>query len=261
MVLDTRDIRSVWFRRPGKPNISQEVSEPSAREFSRRECESALSAFWQCLDAIWVNHPDAIRIATRKPHQLRRAKTLGFRVPDSILSTDPEQIREFYLKHKGRVVFKALHQDVIEIGGRNFFAYASALAEDHLMNVSQLTYAPTIFQEYVEPRVEIRVTVVGDSVFAASIDTLNSQDQPDWRRLPPDQQPWTPFELPSVLSKLSVQLVRAYGLAFGAIDLIQARTGEYFFLELNANGQWVWIELLTGLRISDAMLALLSGRN
>jgi glutathione synthase/RimK-type ligase-like ATP-grasp enzyme len=254
----TDQVSAVWYRRPAAPVISQRISEPAAQEFALRECEQALAALWQDLDALWVNHPAAIRYATRKPHQLRAAAQLGFIVPETILSSDAAQVDSFWRRHNGDVVFKPLHQDAIEIAGRFYFAYASKLTAAHLVELHRLTLSPVLFQQYVPPKREIRVTVIGDEVFAAAIDT-SASPEPDWRRLAPDRQQWQLHDLPSTVADRCVRLLRRYDLLFGAIDLILSAEDEYVFLELNANGQWVWIELITGQPMSEAMTRLLSG--
>lgn len=48
-----------------------------------------------------------------------------------------------------------------------------------------------------------------------------------------------------------------FGLEFGAFDLILTPENEYYFLELNANGQWGWIQYMTGLPIKEAIADLL----
>jgi hypothetical protein len=55
-------------------------------------------------------------------------------------------------------------------------------------------------------------------------------------------------------------LTKELGLNYGAIDLVRATTGEYFFLEINSAGQYLWIEDRTKLPISQALAAVLSGR-
>jgi len=47
------------------------------------------------------------------------------------------------------------------------------------------------------------------------------------------------------------------GLNFGAFDLIRDGSGNYYFIEVNPNGQYFWIELLTGAALSDAMVGLI----
>ena len=53
-------------------------------------------------------------------------------------------------------------------------------------------------------------------------------------------------------------LVRRLGLRFGAIDMVQTPSGEHVFLEINPNGQWLWIERATGLPIANAIARLLA---
>jgi glutathione synthase/RimK-type ligase-like ATP-grasp enzyme len=52
--------------------------------------------------------------------------------------------------------------------------------------------------------------------------------------------------------------VKRLGLCYGAIDMVLTPDGRYVFLEINPNGQYLWIENLTGLHISDAICALLT---
>ena len=52
-------------------------------------------------------------------------------------------------------------------------------------------------------------------------------------------------------------MVRDAGLLYGAFDLIVTPEGEHVFLELNPNGQYLWIELITGASLSEAMADLL----
>jgi glutathione synthase/RimK-type ligase-like ATP-grasp enzyme len=52
-------------------------------------------------------------------------------------------------------------------------------------------------------------------------------------------------------------MTRALGLKFSAIDLVVDVHGDVWFLELNPNGQWGFVELATGQPIGAAMAALL----
>jgi glutathione synthase/RimK-type ligase-like ATP-grasp enzyme len=65
-------------------------------------------------------------------------------------------------------------------------------------------------------------------------------------------------QLPTQIEERCIALVEAYGLSFGAIDLVRRTSGEYVFLELNPNGQWAWVEQLCGLplraRLADHLL-------
>jgi glutathione synthase/RimK-type ligase-like ATP-grasp enzyme len=251
-------VKSVWYRRPGTPQIDLDVKEVSARNFAEKECEVTLSALWQELEVLWVNHPRYIQYATRKPHQLKIASTFGFNIPETILSNNPGRIKDFWLGHDKKVIVKTLHQDAIEIGGENYFAYASILQSEVFTNSKMLSLSPSIFQQYIKPKLELRVTVIGEQVFTAAIDSISAGSKADWRRILPDKQKWFIYKLSDDLNKKCIDLVHHYNLNFGTIDFILSENEILYFLELNANGQWVWIELITGMKMCDEMISLLN---
>jgi glutathione synthase/RimK-type ligase-like ATP-grasp enzyme len=54
-------------------------------------------------------------------------------------------------------------------------------------------------------------------------------------------------------------LVDKLGLVYAAIDMRRTPDGRYVFLEVNPSGQWLFIENLTGQRMSAALAAALAG--
>ncbi|MDD5032601.1 MAG: hypothetical protein PHC85_00570 [Candidatus Pacebacteria bacterium] len=57
--------------------------------------------------------------------------------------------------------------------------------------------------------------------------------------------------MPTTEKNKCINIVKRLGLNFGAIDMIVTPNNEYYFLEINANGQWAWIEALTKLPIAS----------
>lgn len=64
--------------------------------------------------------------------------------------------------------------------------------------------------------------------------------------------------LPPNVEKQLLGLMKVLDLQFGAIDLIRTPNDEYIFLEINPNGQWLWIEDQLGLAVSRAIAEWLS---
>jgi len=115
---------------------------------------------------------------------------------------------------------------------------------------------PSIFQEYIEKDYELRITVVGERVFSAKVESQhNEKTKIDWRK---EKLKFTEYKLPDAISKKCVLLLKTLDLNFGAIDLIKTKSGEYIFLEINPNGQWAWIEFDTKLEISEAIISFLT---
>lgn len=96
-------------------------------------------------------------------------------------------------------------------------------------------------------------------MFAAKID---SQAVPeanvDWREaVDQGKVRVEPYLLPEKVSNQCISILESYGLNFGAIDLIRTPDGQYIFLEINCNGQWLWVEDLTGQKLLASMTKLL----
>ena len=116
-----------------------------------------------------------------------------------------------------------------------------------------------MFQEYVPKRIEIRATVIEREIFCAEIHSQQSErSRVDWRRYDFDNTPYFPHALPDHVRSKILQFMRRLGLLFGCIDMILTPEGEYVFLEVNQAGQWYWVELLTGLPITEYFVRYLT---
>ena len=58
--------------------------------------------------------------------------------------------------------------------------------------------------------------------------------------------------MPDDIAGKCIRYLKLMRLKFGAFDFVVTPTGEYVFLECNPNGQWLWIELATEIKISEA---------
>jgi len=115
-----------------------------------------------------------------------------------------------------------------------------------------------VFQEYIPKALELRISIVGHQVFAAAIySQMTERTKHDWRRYDLEKTPHAVYILPAGVERACIDIVQHYGLAFAAIDMVVTPQGDFVFLELNPNGQWLWIERLTGQPISDAIADML----
>ena len=96
-VVNLVGVTSVWYRRPESPDISTQLAN-EARQFAGVELKSFLDNMLVSFDCRWLSEPEAIRRAGHKLHQLGVARAVGFCVPPSLVSQDPEQIRAFRSK-------------------------------------------------------------------------------------------------------------------------------------------------------------------
>lgn len=256
-IIPIKDIHGVWYRRPAKPVISEIITELDVRGYAETESENALMGLWESMDNCqWVSKPSLIKNASHKWEQIKRATRIGFNVPKTLITNSPNEARIFCSRVKKAIV-KAVRRSVFPRKGKYEIVYTSLIECDD-ERIDDVVFSPCIFQEYVSKKIELRITVVGNQVFACAIYSQNSEKTlHDWRNYDLKNTPHEKWNLPNKVEKNCLTLVKSYGLPFGAIDMILTPDDEYVFLELNPNGQWAWIEDLTNMPIGKAVIDLL----
>ena len=252
-----RNFSSVWYRRPIDPIIANVIKNSTARKYALDECWNMLKALWNGMNwALWVNEPSKIREANHKWHQSFIAREFGFLYPQTLITNNPYEARLF-CKMFDHAIVKPVFTSHFESSDGWKMIYTNPISFDD-MRINDLELAPATFQEYIPKKIELRVTVVDKKVFACAIESqANEKTKDDWRHYDLDHTPHYPFNLPDYIKEMCIKIVNYYGLKFGAIDLILTPKDEYYFLELNPNGQWAWIENITGLPIFSAIIDLL----
>jgi glutathione synthase/RimK-type ligase-like ATP-grasp enzyme len=249
------DVGSVWYRRPLFA-LDSELAGDEA-QFAQAEIREAVLGLFRLTEAFWVNHPDALRVAESKPLRLKVAEQLGFRVPHTLVTNDPQKFQEFYEKLQGAVIFKVLVQGPLG-ASQGKGVYTSLVRPHHLKEVETVRRVPCLFQEHIPKAMDLRVTVIGEQVFPVEI---HSQDQPeaqtDWRKGDAMRLKHSLHRFPAKIERQCLALVKNFKLEFGAIDLVLTPQGEYVFLEINPSGQFAWIEALTKIPLVDALADLL----
>ncbi len=254
--INFRDIRSIWYRRPVAPVVHSDVVE--FRSLCVDECKDVLGGILRALDVIWVSHPDRIYAAEYKLNQLKVAHDLGFEIPNSIVTSLPEEAEKFFGKHN-KIAIKPIRRGRFLNNDKLKLVYCNLLNKSHMEQVELIKYCPTYFQKYVPKQVEIRATVFGEKVFFVELESqAQTTSEVDWRRAGINVH-HSPHNPPNWLSEKCVNLVKTLGLSFGAIDLILTPEGKYVFLEINPNGQWAWMEQLMGMPMRKALISLLTG--
>lgn len=242
--LPLSDVSSVWYRRPGTPTPSPTIADSAALEFCVTETQAALDGMLGTLNVFWISHPHMIRRAEQKLLQLRLATSLGFAVPNTLVTNSPESAREF-LGSNPSVIYKPMRRGRIttELGNRIIFT--NLVSGEARARLDSISFAPCLLQEYVPKAFEVRVTVIGKLCFAVAIHSQDGADTKiDWRRGEPRTLRHEIYGLPDAIRDRCVKLVEMLGLSFGAIDLIVRPDGAHVFLEINPNGQWAWLEQL-----------------
>jgi len=260
--IESSDISSIWYRRPGKKQQGMGDLELADKQYAEQEVSRFLRALWNSQyphNVLWVNHPYlSWKIECNKQLQIKEACKAGLDVPNSIVTNDHERARDFLSKH-GACILKTFGTFSKDEEGWPMGVYTTPITlQDLEANLDELKLCPVILQSYIPKRLELRVTVVGDNVFACAIHSQDSdRTKHDWRKYDFVNVKHEVFELPQYVKDRLLTCMRSWGLKFGAIDMVITPDDRYVFLEVNPAGQWGWIEDLTQLPIAEAIATLL----
>lgn len=255
-------IISCWYRRPVTPIVSGELITQQAKQFAEEEANSFLAGLWTYLaGCFWINYPLKIRQAESKINNLKLAAEIGFLIPRTLITNNPQEAKDFFHRCQGKVINKVLGKGQVEYLKDYYFVYTHKVLSQDLEKMGSVAYAPTLFQEYIPKKLEIRVTVVGEKIFSCEIHSQNSEKTiDDWRHYDLENVKHLVHQLPKSIEQLCLKMIERLDLNFATFDFILTPDDQYVFLELNPNGQWLWIEQLTGLPISQAIGDLLINR-
>ena len=250
-------ITSVYVRRPHHYHIREGYPETVER-FLENEAMKGFGGILRSLSCLWMNDLEAIRRASFQPFQLTLAASLGWHLPDTLITNDPEAFLAFWQQQEGRVIYKPLHGNFFPGGGHTYYTiYTSLVGEELLSQREGIRETAHLFQADIPKCYEIRATVIGETVLAVGIDSQRAHaSRQDWRASYQDLRYWVE-PLPREVEQRCIALTQALGLLYGALDLIVTPSGDFIFLEINPNGQYGWLETETGLPFSRTIATVL----
>lgn len=235
----------VWVRRPARARLDGLVH-PDDLKNATNENRTFHNAFWEVIspNAFWINDVRSQAKVSCKLTQLKVAAKLGFVVPESIVTNDPEVIVKFIKAHKpGQVVYKPIYPVMWVSGDSLHLTYTKPIRLEDLPPYDTLKLTPGIYQKRIKKAYELRVTCMGHTAVATKI---NSQDHEsgveDWRCVSARELKMEPYTLPDEIANKCFALMMKFGVVFGCFDFIVTSEGEYVFLEINEQGQFLWQE-------------------
>jgi hypothetical protein len=242
---DIHQFDVVWYRRPRRP-VLPNILHPDDVENAMNENIEFLKTFWQIISpqAFWVNSYSSRNMATCKLKQLEIATNVGFHVPETLMSNDPDEIKNFIQnKNSKKVIYKTFTPQVWFYEKEARLVYTKEISINQLPPDEILQLTPGIFQTKIKKEFELRVTFMGNCAVTAKI---RSQEHPkglqDWRSIPGNELLLEPFVLPPRIHNMCKILMNQLGIVFGCFDFIVTPKGKYYFLEVNEQGQFLWIE-------------------
>ena len=193
-----------------------------------------------------VNRPGLMASNVSKPFQAQIIMSCGFRTPPTLVTNDPEQVRDFHARH-GRIVYKSIS---------SVRSIVTEWMPGNKTDLQKVRVLPTQFQAYIGGT-NIRVHVIGEAVFATSI----ASEAVDYRYAGRQGQDANlePTALPADIEDKCRKLTARLGLAFAGIDLKRTADEEWYCFEVNTSPGYSYFQEQTGQPIADSLAAYLAG--
>lgn len=240
------DYGTVWYRRGHRPSVAH-ISNKSDQTFIRIECENFLTGLRNTYSRTsrWLNHPEAQQRALNKMTQLSIAHALGIRIPDTLISNDPNEVERFLSRHT-KVIGKTFTPAFWRTSETNDYAVSSTFEMTKQdLDSDIISAAPVIFQERLNKKREWRVCVFKDRIeafiiFDSEIEEETHVDNRVSHSLPGRYA--IRGDLPKYVIDWIMALISEFNLEMGQFDLIENSDG-FVFLEINPGGQFLFLEL------------------
>lgn len=244
-IIDTKNITGYWYRR-GEYELDWQFDKLGSEDFDNKYKDyieheyKSVGDFFTYYLTTRINSIGDSRTCqfVNKNIILSEAKKIGLNTPEFIVTSEKKQLVSFY--NNRSIISKPIHSSFLyECDGYSFPTYTELITQK-IINDAPETFKPTLFQEYIEKRVEIRTFFLNDKFYSMAIFSQNnSKTKVDFRvfdKKKPNRS--VPFKLPQSIKDKIKKLMRMIKYNSGSIDLIYTPSKEFYFLEVNPIGQY-----------------------
>lgn len=236
---------AIWYRRAAWAGKLPQDMDPQLRHGAVLESKTLLLGMLTAPPCFIMDSPDLVRRCGHKPQQLRLAREVGLAIPRTLMTNDPEEARAFIASCPNGAIAKMLSAfPIFDEDGEEQVVFTTKLTDRHIGDLDGLRYSPMVFQEQLQKRLELRVTVIGNQMFAAAVDSQKTAGaETDWReRGVTLLRSWMPYTLPTEIERALHRYMDQIGMQYSAIDIIVEPDGRHVFLEANPAGECFWLE-------------------
>lgn len=239
-------VQSIYYRKPYLPDLSN--YEVKYRGMIADDIIYLIKGLVAASECKKLTCPYVLQKAENKLFQMVVARHAGFLMAKTLFTNCNKQATAFAIENVA--VIKPISTGKI-ICGNSYEVYNTSLVRHTEFDIG---LTPIFLQKYIEKDYEARVYIVGEKDFSVKIKAFNNVD---WR-LDESNNYYEKMDLPIDIRKRCLLYMKEMNLFFGAFDFIVCQ-GDWYFLENNPNGQWLWLEQKLNLGISDEIINYLEG--
>ncbi|WES99817.1 ATP-grasp ribosomal peptide maturase [Chryseobacterium arthrosphaerae] len=242
------DIKGVWHRKAWRISVPEELDQDYVKIFVNEYGNLRYNLITTLEDIPWINpYENEKKVDGNKMYQLKVAQKNNLTIPKTIYSNHEKKITAFFHQYcEGKAIAKLHGVTAKTMSGENMIS-TTVIEEETLEHLSDIAYCPMIFQPYIDKEYELRIVYVDGEFFTGMI---NNSENADWR-IAREGYFWSAYELPDPVRKNLTSMMNEMGLYIGAIDMIKGKDGQYYFLEVNPQGEWGMLQKELGFPIAE----------
>ncbi len=171
----------------------------------------------------------------------------------TLISNSEISINSFFDKDNN-IVLKTLHQMSLTFEGEPTMLLTQEVLKQDFIDYKQSNQSPLFLQKFINKLYDIRLIVIGTKVLACKIDASKSPvGRLDYRAYDLPNTPHYQVEIPIELNNNILELCNILHLDYACIDLCVDSNEEYWLLDVNPFGKYLWMEYATGMPITRTL--------
>lgn len=231
----------IWLRRTrANQTLRYPLTQEEGYDIVNNDCRGALSGYLATIfQGKWISHPEATARAADKIYQQEVARRCGFRVPKTAIAQCTADVIEFFQACGGQIIVKTI------VGANEPFLETKRIPDPTAFSEQAYNAAPAIYQEYIEGSKHLRLLNMRHKSLCGLIDT----DKVDWR--PDLNVSISPWPVPESVHHRVRTVIEQLGLEMGIVDIKITPSGELVWLEVNPQGQFLFLEPISKIPFID----------
>ena len=175
--------------------------------------------------------------------QIDLAQKCGLKIPDTFICNSKRELQ--IITKKEFLLTKAIQENIaFQDLNKICFQRVSKVEVKDLPDF----FLTSLFQENIEKDLEIRTFFLENSFYSIAVcNVKNTIDMRDNYSTHQYYKCKLPIEIEHNLNKL----MKLLGLISGSIDLILSNNKDYYFLEVNPEGQYDWVSVFGGYNLDE----------
>ncbi|MFL6417774.1 MAG: hypothetical protein ACJ74Y_19140 [Bryobacteraceae bacterium] len=234
---------TVWLRRP------ELITHPDVDLLDQKFAAGEYEAFRRNVllhvalsGARCINKWSSVLTIDNKSLQLSLARQCGLRVPATRLGNSGSFVRDFVGRPGADVVHKAFRPHSWVAANGAIRGCETTRLQGYFPDETY-AYAPGIYQQRIQKVLDVRINMIDREFHSFALTTPAMAL--DWRSHGIRNE----VQAERISLPAAVQLgLRAFAdradLVFGCFDMVVDNAGEWWFLEVNQAGQFLWIDLI-----------------